>query len=311
MVKTCCVFGCKTGYASQKDTTASVFRFPKEEGERQAWIAAIPRKNLVVNNDTVICSLHWPPGYATVTKNGEARPKELPTVWPDCIPASQIPTPQPSPRSTKRTSCSQRNVFPDELEEFLKRDRVTFADMKDELLAGTRDLCAPVVVWMDDDDGILNVQSRKMCTGVPLFLIRISNDQRFENFHMGVKTTNPSLSTNKITALKYWSAFEENVQFLNSLEVSNKKEVINQHLKVMGSKAVGKKMYSAEMIVRAFHYFALSRSLYNRLRIDYQLPSVQTLTKITSKVAKLDETAFDSAVFKKKSKQCFPLLIRK
>ena len=39
------------------------------------------------------------------------------------------------------------------------------------------------------------------------------------------------------------------------------------------------------------------RCLYQKLRQDYQLPSVKTLTRITSKVAKLDESAFSTAVF--------------
>ena len=56
-------------------------------------------------------------------------------------------------------------------------------------------------------------------------------------------------------------------------------------------------MYDPDIIIRAFQYFATSRTLYHKLRIDYQLPSVQTLTKITSKVAKLDETAFGRSVF--------------
>ena len=70
---------------------------------------------------------------------------------------------------------------------------------------------------------------------------------------------------------------------------------------------VGKRMYSQELIVRTFHYFATSRSLYNRLRIDYQLPSIKTLTRITSNVSALNETYFMRRVFntlKENQKQC-------
>ena len=52
----------------------------------------------------------------------------------------------------------------------------------------------------------------------------------------------------------------------------------------------GERMYSQELIVRAFQYFATSRSLYNRLRTDYQLPSIKTLTRITYKVSALNES---------------------
>ena len=66
----------------------------------------------------------------------------------------------------------------------------------------------------------------------------------------------------------------------------------------MGSKVVGKPVYSCEVIIRAFEYFATSRCLYNRLRKDYQLPSIPTLTRITSKVSKLNESSFLNNVFK-------------
>ena len=70
---------------------------------------------------------------------------------------------------------------------------------------------------------------------------------------------------------------------------------------------VGKRMYSQELTVRTFQYFATSRSLYNQLRIDYQLPSIKTLTRITSKVSALIETYFMRSVFntlKENQKQC-------
>ena len=49
---------------------------------------------------------------------------------------------------------------------------------------------------------------------------------------------------------------------------------------------------SFTVIVRAFEYFSTCRSLYNRLRVDYQLPTIQTLTRLTSKVSKLSEANF-------------------
>ena len=54
---------------------------------------------------------------------------------------------------------------------------------------------------------------------------------------------------------------------------------------------VGEKNYSLEMFIRAFEYFALSRATYNRLRRDFQLPSISTLTHITSKVKNTDDNS--------------------
>ena len=49
------------------------------------------------------------------------------------------------------------------------------------------------------------------------------------------------------------------------------------------------KIYDADIIVHAFEYFSTSRSLYNRIWVDYQLPSIQTRTRLISKVSKLSE----------------------
>ena len=49
---------------------------------------------------------------------------------------------------------------------------------------------------------------------------------------------------------------------------------------------VGKPIYAPEVIMRAFEYFATSRALYGKLTEDYQLPSMRTLTRITSKFSK-------------------------
>ena len=65
----------------------------------------------------------------------------------------------------------------------------------------------------------------------------------------------------------------------------------------MKLKVVGKKIYTPEMIVQAFVYFATSRVLYQWLQIDYRLPSVRTLTCITSKISQFDEKEFLGFIF--------------
>ena len=60
----------------------------------------------------------------------------------------------------------------------------------------------------------------------------------------------------------------------------------------MATRKVGKIVYPPEVVTRAFEYFATSRSLYSRLAKDYQLPSIRTLTRITSKVGSQDDTSF-------------------
>ena len=65
-----------------------------------------------------------------------------------------------------------------------------------------------------------------------------------------------------------WSVFEEIIRYLKTIESDNKKCVLQEHLSEMAP-TVEKRMYSQELILRAFQYFATSRSLYNRLKIDY------------------------------------------
>ena len=190
---TCCVTGCKTNYKSElkerpPGETISVFRFPTDEIQRDIWIKVIPRDNLEVHDDTVVCSKHWPPGFETVSKKGKHRdrPKNPPSIWPN-VPKSQIPTPPIPPRSTTKTLCSTRNVQEDQLDEFLEVDVVDFTQLQDKLLTNKADLNISVVSFLDSDNSILTIQSTEYMNGVPLFVMHISEDLSFENFHLGVK----------------------------------------------------------------------------------------------------------------------------
>lgn len=133
-----------------------MFRFPKEENVKQVWISAIPNANLTVSKDTVICELHWPSEFETISINGKLRPRYPPSVWPN-VPSSQIPTPALPLRTTKRALCSHRNREEDQLAVFLEQDTVSFCEMKDTLLQSKRDLPVPVITYMDES--VLIVQS--------------------------------------------------------------------------------------------------------------------------------------------------------
>ena len=80
----------------------------------------------------------------------------------------------------------------------------------------------------------------------------------------------------------------------------------------MGLTYVGENKYSDETIIRAFEYFALSRSAYNRLREEFELSSVRTITRITSRVNKLDDNLYIQKVFQNlndvRQKTCILLL---
>ena len=102
----------------------------------------------------------------------------------------------------------------------------------------------------------------------------------------------------QVRECRYWSTFDEILRFLREKEEDHKVRVIFQQLGVMGKRTVGKSHYPPEVISRAFEYMCTSRALYQRLTRDFQLPSVSTLTKITSKVNNVDELKFIQSIFK-------------
>ena len=88
------------------------------------------------------------------------------------------------------------------------------------------------------------------------------------------------------------------IRHLSELEMTHKKKILFDQLFVTDKKGGNEKLYSPEMTTRVFEYFATSRSLYSRLQQDFQLPSIRTLTRITSKVGKAAETEFLASIFK-------------
>ena len=219
-------------------------------------------------------------GYETIKKKGRYRPKYPPSVF-ERIPQSIIPNRPPNARQTKRTSNHERNTFPDELSEFSEYDRVTFSILQDNVLSNKRHFCVPITSFVNDSS--LYLQSLSYVNGTPSFLIIISESLKFDV---------NSLSKNQINTVHRWSTLEEAIRFLNFKELNNKVAVMIEQMAAMSATPACTKNYDADIIVRAFEYFSTCRSLYNRLRVDYQSPSIQTLTRLTSKVSKLSEANF-------------------
>ena len=107
----------------------------------------------------------------------------------------------------------------------------------------------------------------------------------------------PCIVKNRISILKSWSAIVENVNYLNSHELMRKVQVIHQQFQSMSTKNKHTKLYSPKVLVRAFDYFATSRSLYRKMRIDFQFPSESTLCRITSTFSKQNSGNLIANVF--------------
>ena len=151
-------------------------------------------------------------------------------------------------------------------------------------------------------------------SGIPHFLLKVKNDLSFEAYHAGIKCTIKSLSKNRVTVLDTLSKLQEAVRYLFCLEIDQKKSVLLEQVTSMSSLIqVDDKKYTPAVIVRAFEYFVISRSLYKRLREDFELPSIPTLTRITSKVnSTLGDEDYVKNIFKyledERHKNCILLI---
>ena len=200
------------------------------------------------------------------------------------------------PRTTKRTSFVIRSTLPDEIELFNQRDKVSFSEIIARTTGKHNAFCCPTTSFVNG--ALLRIQSQEFSEGVPKFLVCIEETLNFDCYHMGIKINIPCIAKNRITTLT-WSALEEVVRSLNSYVPTRHVQVLHEQMGVMSAKATNKKnkVYTPDVLVRAFSYYAKSRALYHQLREDFKHPSVRTLQKRTSKCAKQSKTAFMSNVF--------------
>ena len=294
MVKKCCVPRCKGNYKST-GVNVSIYRFPNEKyfpEEREKWIRAIPRprSDYKITNNMGVCRAHWPPDMETKQYRGKIVPVNPPSVFPN-IPESCVPTPEPKPRPTVASSSSVRNTVPDDYEKFIEADTLVLSEIQQKYSDD-----AGLIIYRDGSDSETILQSKSHVEGVCNYMIKIRDDYKFQTFHKGLSCTifNQQMNVKKC---KYWSTLDAIISQLRSKSDEHKHSILLEHLSVMGKKTVGKPVYTPEMICRAFEYFCTSRALYNRLRNDYHLPSVRTLTRITSKVSHIDEVNFLKSVF--------------
>ena len=229
MPKSCCVYGCNTNTKTERKnrapgTVRNVFRFPNkgdEPFERQRWIDVIGKiyANLKVEDETVVCSLHWPGCFEKIEVRGKWRPVHPPSIFKG-IPSSIVSPPPPPQRKTTRTSCHERNTAEDELAEFYKLDNITYSSLKETLLNNKKSFAVRFTNFENND--ALFVQSVEFCNGVPSFLLKIYESLKFETYHHGVRCYVTTLSKNRVIKIDKWSKFEEALHFLSSKELYNK-----------------------------------------------------------------------------------------
>ena len=304
MPRKCSVVGCRSNYPKTGEYV-TVYRLPTDQAEKQRWLSAIPRDNMPTSNDTVVCNKHWPADCETVTKKGKIRPASPPTIFPN-VPASQIPTAPGKPRNNEMVLLENRAALPDELPQYEAHDSLTY----DGIVEFVNTTVSTDTVSFKTDEFVY-VQSTMFDSGVPRFVLRINPDLTYVAFHCAVQTTVATLTNNRISRINKRSILEEAVRFLRAQVVTNKQGIILQSLESMRSTGASRKLYGAEIIVRAFEYYAISRSLYTKLVVDYQLPSISTLRRLTSKAAKLDDHQYIQRIFAEledRQKSCILLI---
>ena len=121
MPSKCGIVNCRGNY--DDSTKCRVFKLPKDDPERQKWLAVIPpRQDLNVSQvkSFFVCEKHWPENPPLKKlPGGTTRPAVAPSIFD--VPSSCLPTPRPPPRPEKQEHR--------QLEIFMDRDRIkSFCD---------------------------------------------------------------------------------------------------------------------------------------------------------------------------------------
>ena len=141
MVSKCVAHGCKTGYASEEnkenDEVIATFHFPSETKYpelRAKWIRWVNRKDFsTASNSNVLCEKHFEEKFISrgVKSRLIMKMDPMPTIYsPESL---KRPSVLPSPAASPRKLPKVRGVYPDELNEFNKKDILhEFKDLGEE-----------------------------------------------------------------------------------------------------------------------------------------------------------------------------------
>lgn len=239
MVRKCCVPGCKSNYISNKEKV-SVYRLPADPEERKRWMEAIPRDSIPDNRNTVVCSKHFPPGFAVLKKKGKARPKEPPSVF-----EKVSETPSKNHQKKKSTVASTNNNSRSQRQSALHDAASTLLTLHtNDYITSFQILCAElsckfnfnVVSFMFSDELIVQSKEYFKNTGIPKYSLKVKQDFTYTAYHMGIQCELDMLKNNKLElSLRKWSAIEKTLKFLDSIEVDINNHFLLQQIKKMSS----------------------------------------------------------------------------
>ena len=149
----CCVTGCRGNYDPTKEYLTfekmSVLKFPKDIEMRKRWERLIPRENLIINANTIVCEKHFSPQFIiridSITRDDGtilSVPRTNPKLTADAIPiyfpntvsylSSEPPTKRKNPDNRRAEMYAHDD---DNFNDWLAADGInSFNDFKDKYI---------------------------------------------------------------------------------------------------------------------------------------------------------------------------------
>ena len=187
----CCVPGCRGNYRGTKEhpeEKVSVFRFPNDSELRAKWIRMIPRENLQVTENTVVCEKHFFLDFIVrvdcITRDDGSVlsvPRKIPKLTVDAYP-SVFPN---TPSYLSEEPAKKRKTLDSRRAEVDVRDEVRFQDwLSNDKICDFNGLSQKLDSHiMDYSDWIISRSSEYICiyrvelTHTPRIIVAIRIDR--------------------------------------------------------------------------------------------------------------------------------------
>ena len=317
MGRKCSAYGCNTGYAEstkrgfdndpkpkekatdfkpvpylfqdKPNTNITVFRFPDDPNTKVDWVKALPNEMKVehVTKWMGVCAMHFPPSAKVKYSGGKLVPDEPPSINYK-VKKSCLPSKAPTPRETTNSTTSSRNIYPDQMPEFLKSEPFIVSSFVDKLKK-TISKYDGHLVWGKGNSSFI-FMSNERDGPVSKFHVHFTIDKiglggeiksfLFEAYH-GLKRVRPK---SLYSTLRTWSQLEELLRFvcIEKEDVDDKWMFLYRQIELLNSiNNRTTKVYLVSDFLTVFPWYTISRSLYKKLREFWILPSVSTLQKLT------------------------------
>ena len=184
-----------------------------------------------------MCRRHWRQlAFKFTIVRGKIRPVNPPSIFKE-LPPSLFPTPPSKPRPTTAACPSSRNVLPGEHNAFQEADVIkTFAELQNKLVDNKHDFARfSIFSYLLHDCLIIQSVEFENPSCIPRVLLKIFYDFTYSAFHCGIRCTITPLSSNRVKFLKSWSVLKEALSFLNTMERTQKEEVLLEQISAMNS----------------------------------------------------------------------------